>query len=97
MLGTALERARAGAFVRRRAERELLSAGLAADVPDWSVLWVHGPGGVGKSTLIARLALDAADAQARAATVDARNNDVALPMPVAPPVTRMTLSVKSNR
>lgn len=70
-LGTALDAARARMFVGRRAERELLAAALDTDAPGWSVLWVHGPGGVGKSTLLERLAADASNAGARVATVSA--------------------------
>jgi hypothetical protein len=56
-----LEAARTGAFVGRRAERELFASALGEDPGAWSVLWLHGPGGVGKSTLLARLAADARD------------------------------------
>jgi hypothetical protein len=67
-LGQRLERERARRFVGRAAEFELFAARLqagetAADQPDiaighsdladlFSVLWVHGPGGIGKSTLL---------------------------------------------
>lgn len=79
LLGKALDSARASAFVGRRAERELFGAGLAAEVPAWSVLWFHGPGGVGTSTLLAQLALDAADAEVESVTVDARTLAIAGP------------------
>jgi hypothetical protein len=57
-LGQRLERERARRFVGRSAELELFAARLqaaAAGETGWdlfSVLWVHGPGGIGKSTLL---------------------------------------------
>ena len=61
-LGQRLERARSRRFVGRTAELELFAARLeaaAAGDTTWdlfSVLWVHGPGGIGKSTLLSAYA-----------------------------------------
>jgi hypothetical protein len=71
-LGAALDAARTRAFVGRLAEREMFAAGLASG-STWSVLWIHGPGGVGKSTLLEQLAVDARDAGAHVVAVDARS------------------------
>lgn len=57
-LGTRLLAARTRGFVGRVAERELFAAMLAGTDPG-AVLWVHGPGGIGKSALLDRLADDA--------------------------------------
>lgn len=48
--------ARRRGFVGRETELELVRRALASDEPDLVLLWVHGPGGVGKSTLLRRLA-----------------------------------------
>ena len=47
-------------FVGRRAELELFRDALGSADPPFSVLWVHGPGGVGKSTLLGAFADEAA-------------------------------------
>jgi AAA ATPase-like protein len=49
-------------FVGRAAEIGLVQDALAAPDPAFSVLYVHGPGGIGKSALLDRLAADAAAA-----------------------------------
>jgi hypothetical protein len=67
-LGRAGERS----FVGRAGERELVAAGLAADEPPFAVLFLHGPGGIGKSALLRRLSLDAEAAGALAVVVDGR-------------------------
>lgn len=54
-----LAAARGGRFVGRRSEQELLGAALLAAEPPFVALFIHGPGGVGKTTLLhayARLA-----------------------------------------
>ena len=43
-----LKRARRRRFVGRAAELELFRRALAAPEPPFSVLWIHGPGGVGQ-------------------------------------------------
>jgi hypothetical protein len=60
--GTVADRlrgARRRRFVGRAAELELFRAALAAPEPPFSVLWVHGLGGVGKTALLAALADEA--------------------------------------
>lgn len=42
-------------FVGRTAEQDLWRQALEAQEPAFSVLWVHGPGGIGKTTLLRRL------------------------------------------
>ncbi|MGY1711792.1 AAA family ATPase [Geodermatophilus sp. SYSU D00758] len=59
-------------FVGRRAERELLAAALDGDASSFAVLVLHGPGGIGKTALVRRLALDAEAAGVRPVLVDAR-------------------------
>jgi hypothetical protein len=67
-LGRAGERS----FVGRGGERELAAAALAADEPPFAVLFLHGPGGIGKTALLRRLSLDAEAAGALAVLVDGR-------------------------
>jgi chromosomal replication initiation ATPase DnaA len=75
-LGHRLEWERARRFVGRGAEVELFAARLqAAAVGEtasdlFSVLWVHGPGGIGKSTLLAAYAETAREAGFTVAQVD---------------------------
>lgn len=59
-----LRGARRRGFVGRAAELELFSAALEAPEPPFSVLWICGPGGVGKTTLLGAFA-DAARAAGR--------------------------------
>ena len=42
-------------FVGRAAELQIFERALAAPLPPFAVLWIHGPGGVGKSALLAAL------------------------------------------
>jgi hypothetical protein len=67
-LGRAAERS----FVGRDGERELLAAALAAEEPDLAVLFLHGPGGIGKTALVRRLSFDAEAAGALTVVVDGR-------------------------
>src|SRR3954466_12548394 len=67
-----LKRARQRRFVGRAAELELFSGALAAPEPPFSVLWIYGPGGVGKTALLTALAERAADAGVGAVTLDLR-------------------------
>ena len=75
-LGQRLERERARRFVGRGAELELFRARLAAartgpgESDLFSVLWVHGPGGIGKSSLLAAYARAARRAGFPVAHVD---------------------------
>jgi hypothetical protein len=67
-----LKRARQRRFVGRAAELELFLGALAAPEPPFSVLWIYGPGGVGKTALLAALAEGAADAGVGAVSLDLR-------------------------
>ncbi len=67
-----LRGARQRQFVGRTAELELFRGALAADEPPFSVLWLLGPGGVGKTTLVAALAEAAARAGRRPVVLDLR-------------------------
>jgi hypothetical protein len=51
-LGQRLSSARQRRFVGRSAELELFRAALSRDAPDFAVLHIHGPGGMGKTTLL---------------------------------------------
>jgi hypothetical protein len=68
----ALRRSR---FVGRRAELELFQAALSRDVPDFAVLHIYGPGGMGKTTLLREFARLAAEAGRTSVTLDARHLD----------------------
>ena len=48
-------------FVGRTAEKKLFTAALTSDDPPFYVMYVYGPGGVGKTTLLHELALDRAN------------------------------------
>lgn len=75
-LGERLERERARRFVGRKEELELIRTRLAAarsgpDMPNlFSALWVYGPGGIGKSSLLATYAHAARGAGFAVAEVD---------------------------
>lgn len=62
---------RRDAFVGRASERELFDAALTDDSPSFSVLWILGPGGVGKSSLLDALAHSARSAGASVVRIDA--------------------------
>lgn len=67
-----LARARRRRFVGRSSELELFTATLEASEPSFTVLHVHGPGGVGKSALLRAFADRAAHTGATPALVDGR-------------------------
>jgi hypothetical protein len=78
-LGQRLERERARRFVGRAPELELFAARLEASSRSeiardrdalFSVLWVHGPGGIGKSTLLRNLTAAARKADFTVAEID---------------------------
>src|SRR5688572_1779862 len=61
-LADRLMAAQRGRFVGRKAELELFRSALLVDEPDFVVLHIYGPGGIGKTTLLreyARLAMEA--------------------------------------
>lgn len=72
-LGGWLEARRRQQFVGRVAELDLFSTALDSDDPGLRVLFVHGPGGVGKSTLLDECAAVAHDAGAVVVRVDGRD------------------------
>jgi hypothetical protein len=62
-------------FVGRVAELELFRSALAEPEPPFSVLHVYGPGGVGKTALLAEYARLAEEAGVPAVVIDGRNTD----------------------
>ncbi|WP_188192187.1 ATP-binding protein [Nonomuraea sp. SYSU D8015] len=72
LLGRRLQAARERAFVGREEELKVFGSALRGAC---SVLYVHGPGGVGKSTLLRRFAHDAEAAGRRVTTLDGRTMD----------------------
>jgi replication-associated recombination protein RarA len=60
-------------LVGRIAERDLLRPALAADEPPLNVLYLFGPGGVGKTTLLREFATICQEAGIPASYVDAHN------------------------
>lgn len=62
-------------FVGRATEMALFQAALAADAPPFAVLFLHGPGGVGKSSLLRQYMQLAAEAGRTAVYLDSRNID----------------------
>jgi hypothetical protein len=74
-LADRLALARRSRFIGRQAELDVLAAALAARKPPFSVLHVHGPGGVGKSTLLREFARLARAAGRPVVTVDGRDVD----------------------
>src|SRR3954447_7814136 len=71
-IGDRLGGARRRRFAGRTAELELFRSALEAPEPRFNVLWVHGVGGVGKTTLLAALADAARDAGRRPTRIDLR-------------------------
>jgi DNA-binding SARP family transcriptional activator len=72
-LASRLASARRRSFVGRADELALFAAALHDDEPEFVVLHVHGPGGVGKSTLLGEFARLCADANVPALNLDGRN------------------------
>ena len=67
-----LKNARRRRFVGRAAERELFLSALTASEPPFSVLWLHGPGGVGKTALLGAFAEAAGDVGVAVVSLDLR-------------------------
>ncbi len=68
-----LAAARRGHFVGRAEELDLFRVAVLAGEPPFAVLHVHGPGGVGKTTLLGQYARAAEDAGLRTARLDGRD------------------------
>lgn len=79
-IGERLREADRRCFVGRAGEIELVRAALEAGTPPFAVLYLHGPGGVGKSALLSGFAATAASAGVPAVPVDVRAID---PTPAA--------------
>lgn len=71
-LGGQLIAARERAFVGRSAEQALFRSALAGDPGAAPVLYLHGPGGIGKSALLRRFAQEARGAGRLVVEVDGR-------------------------
>lgn len=71
-LAERLEAARRQSFVGREAELGLFAEALAGDAPPFTVLHLYGPGGVGKSTLLAAFTRSAAEAGVPVVSIDGR-------------------------
>ena len=71
-IGEVLVRQRRHRFVGRKAELELLRSGVGSGTPDLAVIHVHGPGGIGKTSLLDAFARVAAAHEATVVRLDAR-------------------------
>ncbi|MBS2548320.1 ATP-binding protein [Catenulispora sp. NL8] len=71
-LADRLGSARKRTFVGRATERALFRSALEGGEDTFSVLYLHGPGGIGKTTLLRRLGDDARAAGRRVVQVDGR-------------------------
>src|SRR5262245_15026199 len=60
-------------FVGREAELALFRSAILASEPPFAVLHIHGPGGIGKTTLVREFARIAEAAGKRTISLDARN------------------------
>ena len=72
-LGDRLSAARRRQFVGRTRELDILRTALSVPELPFQVLFIHGPGGVGKTTLLHEYARLCAEVDARAYYLDARN------------------------
>lgn len=79
ILADRLAAARRGRFVGRLAEIESFQSAVLADDPPFVVLHVHGPGGVGKTTLLREYACLAAEYGRPVVQLDARTVDPSPP------------------
>lgn len=79
-LSERLDRGRRWRFVGREAELELLRDALTVDESAFAVLFLHGPGGIGKSALLDRMASLAEECGVGAIRLDLRATD---PSPLA--------------
>jgi hypothetical protein len=72
-IGDRVQLARRSCFVGREQEVERFRAAVSAADPEFSVLHVHGPGGVRKSTLLREFQQIASDAGRHVARIDGRD------------------------
>ena len=72
-LARRLSKERHQRFVGRVAERELFRSAITAAEPPFNVLYVFGPGGIGKTTLLREFAYVCQETDTPASYVDARN------------------------
>ena len=78
-LGARLRGARQRRFVGRASELELFRQALEEPEAPWAVLWLHGPGGVGKTALLHVLVETAEGAGVPAWRLDLRGADATPP------------------
>ncbi|HET7037925.1 MAG TPA: AAA family ATPase, partial [Thermomicrobiaceae bacterium] len=74
-MGDRLAEARRRQFVGRTGEREQFRRLLTDDDPAFQLLYVYGPGGVGKTTLLREFTTLAGEQEVPAVALDARNID----------------------
>jgi hypothetical protein len=72
-IGDVLDARRRRRIVGRRAELELFRSAVASDSADLAVLYLHGPGGIGKTSLLNAYAEVASAEGAAVARLDARD------------------------
>lgn len=72
-LASRLQQARDASFVGRTKEQALWSQALSADSTDFAIIWLVGPGGVGKTALLRRFGMLASAQGVRPTHVDARH------------------------
>jgi hypothetical protein len=72
-LGDRLDEARRRRFVGRAAEIELFESALSASDPGFNLIYVFGPGGIGKTSLLRQFALRAQQHGLTAIEIDGRN------------------------
>jgi hypothetical protein len=93
-LADRLATARRGRFVGREAELELIRAALLATESPFAVLYIYGPGGVGKTTLLREYARMATKGGRPSILLDGRNIDPSPPGFLL--ALRLALGLKGN-
>ncbi|HEX5165148.1 MAG TPA: ATP-binding protein [Thermomicrobiales bacterium] len=78
-LADRLAAARRGRFVGRHAELDTFRSALLAPAPPFAVLYLYGPGGIGKSSLLREYARIASEVDKPAFRIDGRNVDPSPP------------------
>jgi chromosomal replication initiation ATPase DnaA len=72
-LSQRLNAARRSNFIGRSSEQELFRAAIEQEFPKFNILYLYGPGGVGKTTLMKQFNDMAIELGARAVYLDGRN------------------------